>query len=200
MPEAAASSSGRFEVAPANGGTNGFGSSPAVAKPAFGRGSGVSREVSAIDRTTGIALMEVYDLTVGAAGQRLTNLSTRGAVGNGANALLCGLYVAGTQPKRLLIRGVGPGLAAFGDTGVVAKPVLTLYRGTTQVSQNTGWETSADAVAIITGALEANTFALTPGSADSAILVNLAPGLYTAQVTSLDASAGQGLIEIYELP
>ena len=150
--------------------------------------------------TTGIALMEVYDLTVGAAGQRLINLSTRGPVGNGANALLCGFYVSGTQPKRLLIRGVGPGLAAFGVTGVVAKPVLTLYRGTAQVVQNTGWSTSADAPAITTGALEAGTFALAAGSGDSAILVNLAPGLYTAQVTSLDAAGGQGLIEIYELP
>ena len=144
--------------------------------------------------------MEVYDLTVGAAGQRLINLSSRGVVGNGSNALLAGFNVAGTQPKRLLIRGIGPGLAAFGVTGVVAKPVLTVYRGATLVAQNTGWTTSADAPAITTAAGEALTFALAAGSADSAVVVNLTPGLYTAQVTSADAAGGIGLIEIYELP
>ena len=114
--------------------------------------------------------------------------------------MLCGFFVSGAQPKRFLIRGVGPGLAAFGVTGVVAKPVLTLYRGTTQVAQNTGWSTSVDVPAITSAALEAGTFALAAGSADSAVLVNLAPGLYTAQITSLDAAGGTGLIEIYELP
>ena len=155
---------------------------------------------SANGTTSGLALVEVYDLSAGAAGQRLMNLSTRGAVGNGSNALLCGFIVAGTQPKRLLLRGVGPGLAAFGVSNPVARPVLTLYRGTTQVAQNTGWGTSADAPAIASAAIEAGTFALAAGSADSAIFLHLAPGLYTAQITSLDASAGSGLIEIYELP
>lgn len=155
---------------------------------------------SANGATTGIGLMEVYDLTVGAAGQRLVNLSTRGAVGNGSNALLAGFNVAGTQPKRLLIRGIGPGLAAFGVSGVVAKPVLSIYRGATLVAQNTSWSTSADAPAITSAALEAGTFALGAANADSAVVVNLTPGLYTAQLTSLDAAGGSGLIEIYELP
>jgi pectin methylesterase-like acyl-CoA thioesterase len=155
---------------------------------------------SASGATAGIGLLEVYDLTAGAAGQRLVNLSTRGPVGNGTNALLCGFVVAGAQPKRVLVRGVGPGLAGFGVTGTVARPVLTLYRGTTQVAQNAGWSTSADATAIAAGAAEVGTFALASGSADAAILVHLAPGLYTAQVTSLDGTSGTGLIEIYELP
>ncbi len=155
---------------------------------------------SANGTTTGIGLMEVYDLTVGAGGQRLTNLSSRGPVGNGANALLAGFHVAGTQPKRILVRAVGPGLAVFGVTGMVAKPVISIYRGTTLVAQNTDWTTSADASAITTAALEAGTFALAPGSADSAVVVNLTPGLYTAQATSFDAAGGTGLIEIYELP
>jgi pectin methylesterase-like acyl-CoA thioesterase len=155
---------------------------------------------SANGTTTGIALIEVYDLSVGAAGQRLVNVSTRGVVGNGANALIAGFQVVGTQPKRLLVRGVGPGLSAFAVNGVVAKPVLSIYRGTTLAVQNTGWTTSADAPAITSAAIEVGTFALTAANADSAILVNLMPGVYTVQVTSLDAAGGVGLIEIYELP
>ncbi len=155
---------------------------------------------SASGATSGIGLMEVYDLTVGAAGQRVVNLSTRGAVGNGSNALLIGFNVTGSQPKRLLIRGVGPGLAAFGVSGVAAKPVLSVYRGATLVAQNTGWATSPDAPAIASAALEAATFALSSTSADSAAIVNLSNGLYTAQLTTVDGAGGVGLIEIYELP
>jgi pectin methylesterase-like acyl-CoA thioesterase len=155
---------------------------------------------SANGATSGIGLMEVYDLTVGAAGQRVVNLSTRGAVGNGSNALLIGFNVTGSQPKRLLIRGVGPGLAVFGVSGVAAKPVLSIYRGATLVAQNTGWATSADAPAIASAALEAATFALSSASADSAVIANLSNGLYTAQLTTADGAGGTGLIEIYELP
>jgi hypothetical protein len=78
--------------------------------------------------------------------------------------------------------------------------VLTLYRGSTLVAQNTGWSTSADAPAIISGAIEAGDFAFAAGSADSALLINLPPGLYTVQVSSADGSTGTALIEIYELP
>ena len=157
---------------------------------------------SANGATAGIGLVEVYDVSAGDAGQRLVNLSSRGTVGNGTNALLAGFFVAGpgTFPKRVLLRGVGPGLAAFGVVGAVAKPVLTLYRGATQVAQNTGWSTSTDAAAIASATGEAGAFALAAGSADSAIFIHLAPGLYTAQITSLDAVAGAGLIEVYELP
>ncbi len=170
-----------------------------AARISLAPGAYTATMTSANGATSGIGLLEVYDLTVGAAGQRLVNLSTRGAVGNGANALLIGFNVAGTQPKRLLIRGVGPGLAVFGVSGVVAKPVLSIYRGTTLVAQNTGWSTSADAPAITTAATEAATFPLAAG-ADSAVIVNLGNGLYTAQLTSADAAGGTGLIEIYELP
>jgi hypothetical protein len=155
---------------------------------------------SASGASAGIGLAEVYDLSAGSAGQRLINLSTRGPVGNGGNALLMGFVVGGNQPKRVLIRGVGPGLAAFGVTGAVTKPVLTLYRGTTQVAQNTGWSTSADSAAITAAGADAGAFAFAANSADSAVVLSLAPGLYTAQLTSLDGVTGTGLIEIYELP
>src|SRR5206468_10200119 len=69
---------------------------------------------SATGATAGIGLLEVYDVSGGAQGQRLTNLSTRGVAGTGANTLIAGVSVAGGQPKRILIRGIGPGLSAFG--------------------------------------------------------------------------------------
>ena len=155
---------------------------------------------SANGATTGVGLIEVIDVTSGAAGQRLVSGSAIGTAGAGANTLIAGIVLSGTQPKRMLIRAAGPGLAAYGVTGALAKPILTLYRGSTLVAQNTGWTTSADAPAITTGAIEAGDFAFAAGSADSALLINLPPGLYTVQVTSADGSTGTALIEFYELP
>ena len=68
------------------------------------------------------------------------------------------------------------------------------------VAQHVGWSTSADAVAIAEAALAVGAFAFAPGSQDSALLVNLAPGSYTAQVTGADGGTGVALVEIYELP
>ncbi|WP_414660580.1 pectinesterase family protein [Horticoccus sp. 23ND18S-11] len=155
---------------------------------------------SASGATSGSVLVEVYDLTGGSAGQRLVNLSTRAAAGAGANALIAGFFVSGDQPKRVLARGVGPGLAGFGLGGALARPVISVYRGNTLVAVNSSWSTSADAVAIGSAAAEARAFPFATGSADAALLLHLAPGLYTAQLTSADAAAGAGLIEIYEAP
>jgi hypothetical protein len=155
---------------------------------------------SASGTTTGVGLLEVYDISSGAAGQRITNLSARAVAGSGENTLIIGVHVSGTQPKRVLIRGVGPALAAFGVANPLAKPVLSLYRGSTLVAQNTGWTTSADANGITAATTELGAFALGSSSADSALLLNLTPGLYTAQVTSADGSVGPALLEVYELP
>ncbi len=155
---------------------------------------------SANGTTSGIGLVEVYEVSNGNAGQRLTNVSTRGTVGNGANVLIAGVVVVGTQPKRMLIRAVGPGLAQFGVSDVVTRPVLTLYRGTAMIASNTGWTTGGDPIATASATIEAGTFAFGPTSADSALLISLAPGVYSAQVSSADAVPGSALIEIYELP
>lgn len=155
---------------------------------------------SATGDTTGVGLLEVYDLSGGSAGQRLTNVASRAMAGAGENTLISGVYIEGTQPKRVLIRAVGPGLAAFGITVPLAKPVLSLYRGSTLVATNTGWSTSADAAVITAATTDLGIFTLGATSADSALLLNLSPGGYTAQVTSTDGSTGIVMIEVYELP
>lgn len=155
---------------------------------------------SANGATAGIGLLEVYDVTGGAAGQRLVNVSARGIAGTGANVVIAGFYVGGTQPKRVLVRGVGPGLAAYGVTGALAKPVLSVFRGGTQIAQNTNWTSGADVPNLVSAALEAGAFPLTAGTGDAALLLNLAPGVYSAQVASGDTTTGVALVEVYELP
>lgn len=131
---------------------------------------------------------------------RLGNLSTRGSVGAGANTLIAGVVVRGSQPKRMLIRAAGPSLAQFGLTGVLERPVLSLFDAAgNQIATNTGWTTAANAVQIPAAAGTAGAFAFPAGSADSALLLNLSPGNYTAQVNGVGETSGVTLIETYDL-
>ncbi|HEY1109540.1 MAG TPA: MBL fold metallo-hydrolase, partial [Opitutaceae bacterium] len=75
---------------------------------------------------SGVALVEVYDPAPTAAG-RLVNLSARNFAGTGENTLIAGFAVGGNVPKRLLIRGIGPSLSAFGVAGVLSDPRIDLY-------------------------------------------------------------------------
>ncbi len=154
--------------------------------------------ISSGDGRTGVGLVEVYDLSAPAAGQRIANLSVRAAVGSGDETLVVGVVVEGPVPKRLLVRAVGPGLAAFGVADALARVQLALFSGRTELARNTGWSASPDAAAIAAGATQAGAFALAAGSGDSALVVELAPGAYTAQVAGLGAT-GVALVEIYEL-
>jgi hypothetical protein len=151
----------------------------------------------------GVALAEIYDASTnpGAEYQRLINISTRGEVTAGEGALIGGFVVTGNAPKRLLIRGVGPGLAAFGVGGVLADPRLRVYRNAELQAENDNWSTvTAEATAAAEAARTSGAFALTSGSRDAALIVTLAPGAYTVQITAADGTAtGSALIEIYEL-
>ena len=154
--------------------------------------------VSSTTAAAGVALVEVYDLSGVSLGQKLLNISTRAAVGSGDNVLIAGFVVPPGTTKRVLVRGVGPGLAAFGVSGVLAQPTLTLYSGSTSIAANTNWSSSADAAAITAGSLQVGAFGLS--SNDSALVATLAPGNYTAQITGPGTATGVALIEVYELP
>jgi len=157
-------------------------------------------QVASATNTAGVALIEVYDLSAAAPGQKLFNISTRAAAGTGDNTLIAGIAVSGSVPKRVLIRAVGPGLVQFGLSGVLAQPQLQLIKDGVVVAQNTGISTSPDASAITTASAQVGAFALPAGSSDSALLVNLAPGNYSATVTGAGGSSGLAIIEIYEVP
>jgi hypothetical protein len=156
--------------------------------------------LSATSGPAGLALIEIYDLSGVALRQKLTNLSARAKTGSSSENLIAGVAVSGVAPKRVLIRAAGPALESFGLTGVLRRLQLTLHAGDTIIAKNDSWSTSADSAAIAQAAAQAGAFAFAPGSADAALLVNLAPGTYTAQVRSLDGTSGVALIEVYEIP
>ena len=156
--------------------------------------------VSAADGRAGVGLVEVYDLSSERAAQRLVNLSTRATTGTGDATVTAGVVVSGTGPKRLLIRAIGPTLATFGVSGVLARPQLTLFSGATPIAINAGWRTSVDVAAITDATLRTGAFPLGPASTDAALIINLAPGAYTAQVTGVEGTNGNVLVEVYEVP
>lgn len=157
-----------------------------------------SVQLSGANSTTGVGLVEVYE-TDTAEPSLLGNISTRAQVGTSGNILISGFVVTGTQAARVLVRAVGPGLAQFGVTGVLAKPVLTIYdHSGNPVATNTGWQNAANATDIASVAAQVGAFALQAGSADSALLVSLPPGSYTAQAAGSGSSTGIALVEVYQ--
>ena len=106
---------------------------------------------------------------------------------------------------RLLLRGVGPGLAQFGVGGVLARPTLTLFAQATATDParvlrtNTGWTTGGTGYDLVSTAARASASPLPAGSADCAMVVTLDPGAYTLQIAGMDGSSGEALAEIYVL-
>jgi len=150
---------------------------------------------------TGVALAEVYDATPAGtytlATPRLINISARVQVGTGGNILIAGFVVGGTTSETVLIRASGPALIAFGVTGTLPDPKLQLYSGSALLQTNTGWGGNAE---ISNAASSVGAFAWTNlSSNDSALLITLSPGAYTAQVSGVSGDTGVALVEVYEL-
>jgi hypothetical protein len=149
--------------------------------------------------TAGEALVELYDLGEGNA-SRLINVSARNRVVGDSELLTAGFVINGNVPKRLLIRGIGPGLAEFGVAGALGDPRLRIFRGDEVVAENDNWGGSAELAAAFaaTGAFGLPDMA----SNDAALIVTLPPvnGGYTAQISGASGTAGEALVEVYELP
>jgi hypothetical protein len=158
--------------------------------------------VSSISGRPGTVLAEVYPRL-----GRVINVSARGQVGGGESTLIAGFVVVGESSLRLLVRGIGPGLAQFGVDGAVNDPALTLFdsagvvvgtnqdwgeRGTVRDALDTAEEVRRAGAAV-------GAFALTEGSRDAALLMSLVPGSYSVVLNGVGGS-GEGLLEIYEVP
>jgi hypothetical protein len=169
-------------------------------------------ELSGQASSTGIGLVEVYELNTNAP-QTLFNLSSRCYVGSSAaTTAYPGFVIQGTMPVQVLVRGLGPALvpSPFLITSAVPNPVITIYDANDLViARNTGWGASpvsgtSPVVATFRKATSADfsttgAFPLTAGSKDSAIVITLPPGNYTAQVTDSGGATGPALAEVYEL-
>lgn len=150
-----------------------------------------------ITPATGVGLIEAYDTELGAGGAYFTNVSARSIAGAGANVLTVGFAITGTTAKAVLIRGVGPGLAAFGLSGTLVDPQVRLFDAAgAEIATNTDWNAFSTPASLFTSV---GAFALPAASRDAALFVSLAPGIYTAQVSGAGTATGAALIELYEV-
>jgi sugar lactone lactonase YvrE len=179
-------------------GAFGFPAASADAALAETLGSGgYSAQISGAGPAGGLVLVELYDANPAIA-SRLANVSARTVVGTGDDVLVAGFVLGGNAPRTLLIRAVGPTLAAFGVTGVLNDPRIEVLRGTAAVAANDNWGGSAP----LKGAFAAlGAFPLaTDDSRDAAVVVTLEPGSYSVQVSGVGNTTGEALVEIYEVP
>ncbi|MDO8542375.1 MAG: polysaccharide lyase 8 family protein [Opitutaceae bacterium] len=149
---------------------------------------------------SGVVLVEVYDAEPSAEA-RLINLSSRVFSGSGTQTAIVGFALSGEAPRQVLVRAAGPALAVFNVAGALVDPQLWLTGrdGATMV-QNDNWG-SSPLVADIGGASTAvGAFAFPSGSRDSAVLLWLNPGTYTALVTETGNRTGNTLVEVYAVP
>ncbi len=124
----------------------------------------------------------------------LANISTRMRVGIGQNVLIGGFMIRGSQSKTLVVRAIGPSLAAAGVTGVLADPALEVHDAAGGIiASNDDWHDGAQASQIQQSGLGPT------DPLEAAILVTLSPGNYTAVVSGYNNTTGNGLVEVYEM-
>lgn len=123
---------------------------------------------------------------------RLVNVATRGPVRTGDEVLIGGFIIQGDSPQTVVVRARGPSLAQAGVANVLANPFLQLYSGQTQIAVNDDWQAASNAAE-----LSASGYA--PASPlESAILVTLQPGAYTAIITGAGGATGVGIVEVFK--
>lgn len=130
---------------------------------------------------------------------RLINLSARANVGSSANILIVGFTISGTGSKQVLLRGIGPTLAAapFNVPGALANPSLTLLSGSGAVlATDSSWGGTPQ---LENAFAQSGAFALSATSADSAMINTVSAGSYTSQLSGIGSSEGVGLAEIFDL-
>jgi hypothetical protein len=121
---------------------------------------------------------------------QLLNISTRLRVQTGENVLIGGFIITGMDPKRVLIRAIGPSLPASANP--LADPRLELYQGGSQLASNDNWRDTQEAEVEATDLAPSNNL-------ESAILRTLPPGAYTAVVQGTGNATGTGLVELYDV-
>jgi hypothetical protein len=133
---------------------------------------------------------------------KFANISTRLGVGTGDNVLINGFIITGSEPKKVIVRAIGPSLSQVGVAGALTNPVLELHNSTgALIASNDNWQTTQ-----IGGIINADQTSEIQNSGlaptqptESAIIVTLAPGGYTAIVRGENNSTGVGLVESYDL-
>jgi hypothetical protein len=157
-------------------------------------------QVTGADGKGGLVILEVYDADANPT-SKMVNVSVRSTASSGSNALIMGVSLQGTGKRTLLVRGVGPTLGGFGVPGTAPDPQLNIFDASQRsVLLNDNWSNADFVYELLEATQFVGAFSLGAGSGDAATLSLLDPGNYTVQITPSDATDGEVLAEIYEVP
>lgn len=152
--------------------------------------------VSGVGGTTGVALVEVYDMDTTATCS-LINVATRGIVRTAAEVMIAGFVLSGTGTKDVMVRAIAPTLIQYSVPNVLSDPTIDVYDSTgTKIFSNDNWATQTlpATAATITGTGKAPT-----DSRESALVMTLSPGAYTVIMSGVGGAVGNALVEVYDL-
>ncbi|HKP92660.1 MAG TPA: pectinesterase family protein, partial [Chthoniobacterales bacterium] len=125
---------------------------------------------------------------------QLLNISTRLAIGAGHSVGIGGFIVTGNEPKKVVVRAIGPSLGGAGLANPLPDPVLEIHGGPgdSVIGKNDNWRDDASAA-------ELSSLGLAPADdSEAATVVTLAPGPYTAVITGKNGTPGTALVEVYD--
>ena len=152
--------------------------------------------IRGVNNTTGIGLIEIYDLSSSDPSSELGNLAVRADVRTDDKVLIDGLILRGATPRRVLFRALGPSVQVNGApvTGALQDPTLELHDGNgALLLSNDNWKDAPNAT-------EIQATGLAPSDdRESAILMTLTPGNYTTIMRGVNRTTGIGLAEAYKL-
>ena len=150
--------------------------------------------VTGKDATPGIGLVELYDISP-LSNSKLGNTSTRGSVGTGDNVLISGFIIGDVDSATVVVRALGPSLAAYGVSGVLSDPTLTIYDSTGSViASNDNWQDNVNCDRRQEEWTRADRM-----RSESALVLHLPAGAYTAIVRGANGATGNALVEVYHL-
>jgi hypothetical protein len=157
----------------------------AAAVLAYGQDGNLSVVTSDIEAPAGLAIEPPTSIPL--------NIATRMQVLTGENVLIAGFILVGSDPKKVIIRGIGPSLGAFGIAGPLEDPTLELHDQTgATIAENDDWRQTQEVEIMATGIPPSDT-------RESSIVRTLSPGSYTVIERGKADGTGVGVVEVYDL-
>lgn len=149
--------------------------------------------VNGSNGTPGIALVELYDVEP-LSHSMVENISTRGNVGTGDNVLISGFIIGDVGNATVVVRAIGPSLTSYGVSGVLSDPTLAIYDSSGNViASNDNWQSDPNASLVQKNGLAPQ------NPSESALVLCLPAGNYTAVVRGANDGTGIGLAEVYTI-
>jgi hypothetical protein len=149
--------------------------------------------VDGVGGTTGVGLVAVFEIDH--LEVPLINISTRAQVLTGNDVVIGGFIIQGNQDKTVVVTATGPSLVGAGIANALADPTLTLVRASdgAVIATNDDWQTAANAAQLMAAGFA-------PADAkESAIMMTLPPGAYTAVLSGMNGGTGVGIIAVFSV-